>query len=52
MSLRRFIKNDTMDPIILQDVDESNKWLLRRMEDDNFGDEVEYVFGNDDLTRE
>ena len=46
----QFIKNDTMDPILLEDIDESNEWLLGSMEDDNSSDEVEYVFGDDDLT--
>lgn len=39
-----------MDLILLEDIDESNEWLLGSMEDDNSGDEVEYVFGDDDLT--
>lgn len=46
----QFIKNDSMDLILLEDIDESNEWLLGSMEDDNSGDEVEYVFGDDDLT--
>jgi hypothetical protein len=48
---RRFIKKDSSDPIILEDIDESNEWLLGRMEDDS-DDEVEFVFGDDDLTWE
>jgi hypothetical protein len=48
---RRFLKKDSSDPIILEDIDESNEWLLGRMEDDS-DDEIEFVFGDDDLTWE
>ena len=44
---RRFIKKDSSDPIILVDIDESNEWLLERMEDSDH--KIEFVFGDDDF---
>ncbi|KAF7833672.1 protein FAM50A-like [Senna tora] len=43
---RRFNERDSIDPISLKDIDDSNEWLLGKVEeelDDN-------VFKNDDLT--
>ena len=43
-------RRDTIDPISLKDIDDSNEWLVGRM-DGNFDDEEELVFGEeDDLT--
>ena len=44
------IKKNSSDRIILEDIDESNEWLLGRMEDDS-NHEIEFVFGDDDLTK-
>ena len=49
--LKRYNERDTIDPIMLNDIDESNEWLTGRMEDD--GDahaEDDLVFEDDDLT--
>ncbi|KAE8734614.1 hypothetical protein F3Y22_tig00000738pilonHSYRG00067 [Hibiscus syriacus] len=45
-SLQR--RNGTSDPIALDDIDESNEWLMGRMENDE--DEEDLVFLDDDLT--
>ncbi|XP_058179305.1 uncharacterized protein LOC131298048 [Rhododendron vialii] len=39
---RRYLKRDRIDPISLKDIDESNEWLARKMEE-------EAVFEGDDL---
>ncbi|KAH6764019.1 hAT dimerization domain-containing protein / transposase-like protein [Perilla frutescens var. frutescens] len=45
---RRYERKDTIDPILLDDIDESNEWLIGKMNEDN---EVEdLVFDGDDLT--
>jgi len=46
---RHYDRKDTLDPIILEDIDESNEWLIGRM-DENSEDDDELVFGDDDLT--
>ncbi|KAD4981747.1 hypothetical protein E3N88_18418 [Mikania micrantha] len=43
---RRHRKEGTTDPIELEDIDESNEWLMDRMEDDD----DDLVFLGDDLT--
>ncbi|KAI7752799.1 hypothetical protein M8C21_021751, partial [Ambrosia artemisiifolia] len=45
---RRQRSEGSADPILLQEMDESNEWLLGRMEDDVENDEL--VFIGDDLT--
>lgn len=46
---RRYNRKDTLDPIVLEDIDESNEWLIGRM-DENSEDDDELVFDDDDLT--
>ena len=38
-----------MDQILFEDIDESNEQLPGNMKNDNSGDEVEYVFGDNNL---
>ncbi|XP_042005556.1 uncharacterized protein LOC121754247 [Salvia splendens] len=45
---RRFKISDTTDPILLSDIDESNEWLLGRMEDED-NDLDDLVFDDGDL---
>ena len=46
----RYNRHDTIDPISLKDIDDSNEWLVGRM-NGNFDDEKELVFSEkDDLT--
>ena len=45
---KRYDNRDSIDPILLKDIDESNEWLLGRMEEDSDGDE--FVFEDDTLT--
>ncbi|KAE8717751.1 hydroxyproline-rich glycoprotein family protein [Hibiscus syriacus] len=47
-ALERRAKSKEIDPILLQDIDESNEWLMGRMEDDEDDDEA--VFVGEDLT--
>ena len=51
---KRYNKRDTIDPIILKEIDESNEWLIRIMDDENSHDHVDaqddLVFDDDDLT--
>ncbi|KAK9750151.1 hypothetical protein RND81_02G176900 [Saponaria officinalis] len=44
---RRCKRSDTSDPILLDEIDESNEWLIGKMQEDD-GDEV--VFEDEDLT--
>ncbi|XP_019086262.1 PREDICTED: uncharacterized protein LOC104718701 [Camelina sativa] len=46
---RRYKLKDTIDPIILEDIDDCNEWLVGRMDEEST---VEYdlVFEDDDLT--
>ncbi|KAL1220001.1 hypothetical protein V5N11_028809 [Cardamine amara subsp. amara] len=48
---RRYKRKDTIDPIILDEIDESNEWLTGRM-DGNLSDNEneDLVFADDDLT--
>ncbi|XP_038998063.1 uncharacterized protein LOC120123186 [Hibiscus syriacus] len=46
---RRYNHRDVIDPISLDDIDESNEWLLGRMDEDEEENE-DYVFDDDDLT--
>ena len=45
---RRYERRDTIDPILLEDVDESNEWLLGTMDENS--EEEDLVFEGDDLT--
>ena len=45
---RRREENTSRDPILLKEIDESNEWLLGRMEGDS--DEDDLVFEDDTLT--
>ena len=44
---RRFKKGQNVDPILLDDIDESNEWLMGRMEDNGSDGDEEYVFNDD-----
>ncbi|XP_057965655.1 uncharacterized protein LOC131155937 [Malania oleifera] len=46
---RRCDKRDTIDPILLKDIDGSNEWLIGRMDGDSDEDD-ELVFEDDNLT--
>ncbi|KAJ0685123.1 putative transcription factor/ chromatin remodeling BED-type(Zn) family [Helianthus annuus] len=45
---RRHKKEGTADPILLEDIDESNEWLMGTMEDEEHDDDL--VFEGEDLT--
>ena len=51
---KRYNERDTIDPIILKEIDESNVWLIGRMDDEDSHDHVDaqddLVFDDDDLT--
>ena len=49
---RRYNERDTIDPIFLKDIDDSNEWLIGRMEDgDSYGGaQDDFVFDDDNLT--
>ena len=51
---KRYDEHDTIDPIILKEIDESNEWLIGRMDDEDSYDHVDVqdnlVFDDDDLT--
>ena len=51
---KRYNERDTIDPIILKEIDESNEWLIKRMNDEDSHDYVDaqddLVFDDDDLT--
>ena len=51
---KRYNERDTIDPIILKEIDESNEWLIGRMDDEDSHDHVDaqddLVFDDDDLT--
>ena len=42
----RYNRHDTIDPISLKDIDDSNEWLVGRM--DGNSDDEELVFGEKD----
>ncbi|KAA0032566.1 uncharacterized protein E6C27_scaffold43053G00260 [Cucumis melo var. makuwa] len=46
---RRYNLRDIVDPISLRDIDDSNEWLIGRLDDD-FEEEGELVFDDDTLT--
>lgn len=44
-------RSDATDPIILEEIDESNEWLMRKMEGSSDNDKLDdHVFENEDLT--
>ena len=51
---KRYNEHDSIDPIILKEIDESNEWLIGRMDDEDSHDHVDaqddLVFDDDDLT--
>ena len=47
--MKRYTECYTIDPIILKDIDDSNEWLMGRMEDEG-AVEDDLVFEGDDLT--
>ena len=49
---RRYNECDTIDPISLKDIDDSNEWLIGRMEDEDShgGAQDDFVFDDDNLT--
>ena len=46
---RRYNLQDIVDPISLKDIDDSNEWLIGRLDDDSEEDD-ELVFDDDSLT--
>ena len=46
---RRYNLQDIVDPISLKDIDDSNEWLIGRLDDDSEVDD-ELVFDDDSLT--
>lgn len=47
---RRYNIRDTIDPISLKDIDDSNEWLVGRMDDDSGEEDDDLVFDDDFLT--
>ncbi|RVW13361.1 hypothetical protein CK203_095743 [Vitis vinifera] len=49
---RRYNERNTIDPISLKDIDDSNEWLIERMEDEDShgGAQDDFVFDDDNLT--
>ena len=51
---KRYNERDTIDPITLKEIDESNEWLIGIMDDEDSHDHVDaqndLVFNDDDLT--
>ncbi|RVW78976.1 hypothetical protein CK203_040167 [Vitis vinifera] len=49
---RRYNERNTIDPISLKDIDDSNEWLIGRMEyeDSHGGAQDDFVFDDDNLT--
>ncbi|KAL6338093.1 hypothetical protein AAG906_010661 [Vitis piasezkii] len=49
---RRYNERNTIDPIYLKDIDDSNEWLIGRMkyEDSHGGAQDDFVFDDDNLT--
>ena len=48
---RRMKRSDATDPIILEEIDESNEWLMGKMDGTSDNDELDdHVFENEDLT--
>ena len=49
---RRYNEHNTIDPISLKDIGDSNEWLIGRMEDEDShgGAQDDFVFDDDNLT--
>ena len=48
---RRMKRSDSTDPILLEEIDESNEWLMGRMEGNSDSDDLDdNVFEDEDLT--
>nr|CAN83296.1 hypothetical protein VITISV_008290 [Vitis vinifera] len=49
---RRYNERNTIDPISLKDIDDSNEWLIGKMEDEDShgGAQDDFVFDDDNLT--
>ena len=51
---KRYDEHDTINPIILKEIDKSNEWLIGRMDDEDSHDHVDaqddLVFDDEDLT--
>ena len=47
--MKRYTERHTIDPITLKDIDDSNEWLMGRMEDEGAAKD-DLVFEGDDLT--
>ena len=47
--MKRYTEHHTIDPIILKDIEDSNEWLMGRMEDEGAAED-DLVFEGDDLT--
>lgn len=48
---RRMKRSDSSDPILLEEIDESNEWLMGRMEGNSDSDDLDdNVFENENLT--
>ena len=49
---RRYNERNTIDPISLKDIDDSNEWLIGRMEDEDShgGAQDNFAFDDDNLT--
>ncbi|VVB05422.1 unnamed protein product [Arabis nemorensis] len=47
---RRKEKKVTGDPIVLEEIDDSNEWLLGKMDGTSDEENADFVFENDDLT--
>ena len=46
---RQYNRHDTVDPNSLKNIDDSNEWLVGRMDGDS-DDDIELVYDDDDLT--
>ncbi|KAH6837753.1 hAT dimerization domain-containing protein / transposase-like protein [Perilla frutescens var. hirtella] len=46
----RYERKDTIDPILLDEIDESNEWLIGKINEDNSNEVEDLVFDDDDLT--
>ena len=49
---KRYNERNTIDPISLKDIDDSNEWLIGKMEDEDShgGAQDDFVFDDDNLT--
>ena len=47
--MKRYNERHTIDSITLKDIDDSNEWLMGRMEDEGAAED-DLVFEGDDLT--